>query len=649
MYYTIKKITSNPVVDFAAEELKKYLRMMMPRCGDITIEYKPDAAQGFRLGLMADFGLSTAEETNEPELDDIVHIDTDENGGMIAGSNCRSVLLAVYEYLKKNGCRWLFPGVDGEFIPMQEIVPVQYHKMADLRYRGQCNEGAESQQVMLESIDFTPKVGLNCYMIEFDIPKIYYDWYYSHKHNDKNRDPEPVSETTVLQWKRVCEVEFAKRGIQMHDMGHGWNAEPFGISSTGGWNKDDENPVPEESRQYLAMLNGVRGLHNGIALNTQFCMSNPRARKIVIDYICSYARTATHVDLLAVSLADGQKGHCECPECQKKRPSDWYVILLNELDEAMTAQKLPSRIKFSAYSDTAYEPLEEEIRNPSRFVFSFAPITRSYTYSVPIHPRVDKLTPYVRNVSGRLATLEESMHRFDLWREKVRCYENYVYEYYFWKHQFYAPGVLSFARRIREDVFAYRDNDFKGMVVDGSQRCYFPNAFSFYVYGAVLFDNSLTLEELIEDYFSHAYGDQWQTVVEFLKEIDRLMPQTYLEALHTASAPLNFYKPEMEAQLLSVEEVAKKYAAVFDEHKNMPCRVQTVAMRLMRQHTDFCTGYAKFMAVKCLGKDDEAKEQALAFLNEFGKRELAMEHYYDHFMAANALNAIVNTKSEFDQ
>ncbi|MBQ9974589.1 MAG: hypothetical protein IJP02_06485 [Oscillospiraceae bacterium] len=186
--YRIYKLASNTVVDFAAEELKKYLRMMMPRCGDITIEYKPDATNGFRLGLMSDFGLSTAEETQEPRLDDIVHIDTDGEGGIIAGSNYRSVLLAVYDYLKKNGCRWLFPGVDGEFIPIQNIVPVQYHKMADMRYRGQCNEGAESQQVMMESIDFTPKVGLNCYMIEFDIPRIYYEWYYNHKHNDQNRD-----------------------------------------------------------------------------------------------------------------------------------------------------------------------------------------------------------------------------------------------------------------------------------------------------------------------------------------------------------------------------------------------------------------------------------------------------------------------------
>ena len=646
--YHIYKVASNTVVDFAAEELKKYLRMMMPRCGDIPIAYKPDATEGFRLGLMADFGLSTAEETDAPQLDDIVHIDTNENGGIIAGSNDRSVLLAVYEYLKKNGCRWLFPGVDGEFIPIRDMKPVQYHKKADMRYRGQCNEGAESQQIMLESIDFTPKVGLNSYMLEFDIPKIYYDWYYNHRYNTENREPEPVSEDTVLQWKRVCEVEFAKRGIMMHDMGHGWNAEPFGISSVGGWNKDEENPIPEETRQYLAELNGVRGLHNGIALNTQFCMSNPKARKIVIDYICKYAETATNVDLLKISLADGQKGHCECPECRKMRPADWYVVMLNELDEEMTARNLPSRLGFSSYSDTAYEPEYEHIKNPSRFMLTFAPITRSYTYSAPIHPRVEKLTPYIRNVSGRIPTLEESLHRFDLWREKAAC-DTYVYDYYFWKHQFYAPGVFSLAKRIREDVFAYRDNGFHGMVVDGSQRCYFPNAFSFYVYGSVLFDNDLTLEQLTEDYFSHAYGDQWQTVVEFLQEIDRLMPQTYLEALHTASKPLNFYKPEMEEQLLSVEGVAKKYAAIFDQHRNMPYRVQSVAMRLMRRYTDFCTGYAKFMALKCLGKDAEAKENAIAFLDDFGKWELAMEHYYDHFMVRNAFNAIINTKADFDQ
>ena len=64
------------------------------------------------------------------------------------------------------------------------------------------------------------------------------------------------------------------------------------------------------------------------------------------------------------------------------------------------------------------------------------------------------------------------------------------------------------------------------------------------------------------------------------------------------------------------------------------------------EEENYCGGYAKFMALKCMGKDAEAKEAAIAFLEDFGKWELAIEHYYDHFMARNA---IVNTKSDFDQ
>ena len=30
-------------------------------------------------------------------------------------------------------------------------------------------------------------------MMEFDIPRIYYDWYYSHINNTANREPETVT------------------------------------------------------------------------------------------------------------------------------------------------------------------------------------------------------------------------------------------------------------------------------------------------------------------------------------------------------------------------------------------------------------------------------------------------------------------------
>ncbi|MBO4931944.1 MAG: hypothetical protein J6I42_07150, partial [Clostridia bacterium] len=132
---TINKLRADHVIDFAAEELKKYLRMMMPSCGDIAIVYAPDAADGFRLGLLDDFALDTS-DVDDPVLDDIVQIIADKNGGILAGSNPRSVLFAVYRYLKENGCRWLYPGVDGEFIPIANVQPVEYRHKASSRFRG---------------------------------------------------------------------------------------------------------------------------------------------------------------------------------------------------------------------------------------------------------------------------------------------------------------------------------------------------------------------------------------------------------------------------------------------------------------------------------------------------------------------------------
>ena len=645
--YKIYKITSNSVADFAAEELKRYLRMMMPRCGEITIEYNPEAKDGFRLGLMQEFGLDTSEVKNV-ELDDIVHIDTDENGGIIAGDNPRSILLAVYKYLTINGCRWLYPGVDGEFIPMQNIKAVKYHKAADCRYRGQCNEGAESQQAMLETIDWAPKVGMNVYMLEFDIPTVYYDWYYSHRHNTANREPEPVSADTVLQWKRACEAEIAKRGLQFHDIGHGWTVEAFGIDSKGAWSVKGEHPIPEGAVQYLAEIDGERKLYMNIPVNTNFCMSNPEARKIVANYVADYAQENSHVNYIHVWLADGQKNHCECEVCRTKTPSDWYVMLLNDIDEELTNRKLTNRIGVAVYSDTAYEPTCEYIKNPDRFFMILGAITRSYTYSIPKDPQVP-LTPFVLNKSGRLETMEEHMMRLKLWQKFVPS-PAISYEYHFWRHQFYAPGVLSFAKRLYEDVLSYKDNGLDGMIEDGSQRAFFPNGISYYAYANTLFDTSLNFEELVKDYFDHAYGEMGDKVVAFLQKIDELMPHTYMEARHSKRRDKSqHYRPEMEEKLLAVEPLTREFEQVLEAYKNMPYRVQTVSVRMMILYMQYLRGYANAMALKAVGKDDEAQAAAKAFWNDFGKNELAWERYYDHAMMVMGQGAIFNSKPGLEQ
>ena len=637
--YTIYKITSNHTVDFAAEELKKYLRMMMPRCGEIAIEYKPDAKDGFRLGLMQDFGLDTS-EAEDVTLDDILHIDTDENGGIIAGSNVRSVLLAVYRYLTINGCRWLFPGIDGEYIPMKPIEPVKYHKMADCRYRGQCNEGAENQAMMMEEIDFTPKIGMNIFMIEFDIPKVYYNRYYDHTGNE-SREPEPITAETVLQWKRQCEAELSKRGLQFHDMGHGWTAEPFGIDTTDGW-VQGKATIPEESKDFVAMINGKRELFLDTGLNTNFCMSNPKARAKVVKAIADYAEISTNVDYLHVWLADAHNNHCECDECRKKLPSDWYVILMNEVDEELTQRGLATRIVYICYVDTTWAPKTERIKNPERFSFLVAAISRDYTQ--PVSPDLDvdsvELREFNLNKNILPGTVDEYIAHADKWL-KMSKVNPLVYEYHFWDPQFRDLGVFSLAETIHKDIKGYKAHGYRGIIEDGSQRSFFPTGFSFYTYASTLFDTSVDLEELKEDHFSHAYGEDWRTVAQLFTELGEAVEYKYLLGFGGKDgAPSRWNNPDVIPSLKRVREITAKYRPFVGEHKNMPKRAQTVSYRVLAKYLDYCDGLTDALILKADGRDKEAYNKYLEFFKEFGKSELEMERIYDQSLAYRSLQKI---------
>ena len=559
--YKINKITSNPTVDFAAEELKKYLRMMMPDAGEIVIERKPDATDGFRLGLMADFGLDTSEAC-DLDLDDILHIDTDSKGGIIAGSNPRSVLLSVYKYLTLNGCRWLFPGIDGEFIPVKDVVTTKYHKMADCRYRGQCNEGAEYQPNMMEVIDFTPKIGMNIFMIEFENPYGYYASYYNHRYNDKNREPEPVSRQTVLQWKRQCEAEIAKRGLQFHDMGHGWTTIPFGISCTKKYTQDDTDEALVAARPHLALVNGKRDLFNGtVPYNTNFCMGNPENRKIVVDYIADYAANASNVDYLHVWLADSTNHTCECDICQEKMHTDWYIILLNEIDAELTKRNLNTRIVLACYYDTFLPPENERLNNPQRFSLLLAPLTRRYTEAVSPEIKQIEFPAYVRNAFKNPKDPSVPVAMAEAWEKKCGL-KVLVYEYHFWVNQYYEPTQLEFAKLIHDDIKGYYAHGFNGIIEDGSQRSFFPNGFNFYVYAQTLFDTKVDFEDLKHDYFFTAYAEDYEKVLEFLTQLNKLMDYKFISGERSLNEKVGpYYNPQMAEKLRHVPET-KRYHGI---------------------------------------------------------------------------------------
>lgn len=644
--YKILKITSDHVVDFAAEELKKYLRMMMPRCGEIDISYDPNATDGFRIGVMRDFGLDVSEAEDEA-LDDILHIDTTLEGGIIAGSNPRSVLLAVYRYLTINGCRWLFPGIDGELIPLKDVEPVQYHKMADCRYRGQCNEGAEYQPNMIEAIDFTPKVGMNVFMIEFEYPSVYYDRYYNHEHNTANRDPEPVTSDTILQWKRQCEAEISKRGLQLHDIGHGWTAKAFDVRAEDAWSKNAEACISPEAREMVMEYRGERKLFQESLFRTNFCMSNPRARAKVVKSIADYAQSATNVDYLHVWLADGIHNHCECESCRRKTPSDWYVVLMNEVDAELTARGLPTHVVMICYVDTTWAPETERLNNPARFSLLIAAITRNYTEAVDgaLCAKEVALMPYELNRSPLPSSVNEYLAHAKRWLECCPM-PSLVYEYHFWHAQYRDLGILDSAKIIYQDVLGYRANGCMGMIEDGSQRSFFPNGFAFYVYAATLFDTSVTFEVLMEDYFSHAYGEDWREVAAFFKRIGEILDFGYLTGQLSKNPQRGlYYHPAIADACTEVAACAEAFDTFVQAHRQRPLRAQTVAYKLLHYYLLFLKGVVKPIALKAVGNDVKAREALVAFFDYFGQYETEIERWYDHYLFAYALHDVIDKNS----
>ncbi len=637
--YVINKITSNPVVDFAAEELKKYLRMMMPRCGEIKIKYAPEAKDGFRLGLMQDFSIDVS-EAKDPYFDDILHVDTDEKGGIIAGSNPRSVLLAVYKYLTLNGCRWLFPGTDGEWIPIKGIEAVKYHKMADCRYRGQCNEGAEYQPNMMEAIDFTPKIGMNIFMMEFDNPKVYYDNYYDRAGNE-SREKEPISADQALQWKRQCEAEIAKRGLQFHDMGHGWSAMAFDGDTTKGWAGTDPYDFPPELGEYVAMMDGERKLKGGSALMTNFCMSNPAARVRVTQKVADYAESSSNVDFLHVWLADSKHNHCECENCRKKTPSDWYVDFLNDIDAELKARNLPTRIGFCCYVDTTWAPIVSRLNDPSRFSVYVGAITRDYTESVsPVLDTNVELPPYELNKSPLPKSVDEYLLHAKNWMECCHI-PAFATEYHFLCAQYQDLAALRAARIIHGDVRGYRANGFDGINQDGSQRSFFPTGFNFYVYASTLFDTSVDFEKLKEDYFSHAFGKDWREVEKFLCRVGELVPFGYLYGkMSKDSAKGSYYNPEVAATAAKIPALVEEFSAFVEAHRVCEKRAETVSYKLLRYYLKYLNGLSKVIVLKASGKHADAKEAWKNFAAECGAWEIDIERWFDQRMFHTALTPI---------
>ncbi len=530
MNLMIAVLGSSQPVRFAAEELHAYLSQMDPdACIAILTGQSYDPARPDTLWVgEADAFEAFLPAVKNRQLDDGIYLHVEGCAGIVTGTNERSVLLAAYRLLKENGCLFLRPGSYGEHIPLRPLASLRAHitEAASSRHRGVCIEGAVSYQHVADTIAFLPKIGMNAYFFQFFIPVTFFARWYEHIGNPLY-PPRPVSREEVSGMRDALACEIKKRGLMYHAVGHGWTCEPFGVPGDG-WVKADDNDVPDSIRPYLAEVNGKRELWGGIALNTNLCYGNPETRSRITSAIADYCAAHPEIDYLHFWLADGTNNHCECPLCRDTLPSDFYVMMLNELDEKMTSRSIDTRIVFLAYVDLLWEPEKQQIKNPDRFVLMFAPITR--TYSAPFLPDAaceGELPAYERNRNIMPQSVAENVERLKRWQAGFPG-DSFDFDYHFMWDHFKDMGYYSMADILMQDMKNLSLIGLNGMISCQNQRVYFPTALGMQAMAAALWDKNADFDALARWYFTAAYGEDGPLVHEYLKKVSELIDPVYI-------------------------------------------------------------------------------------------------------------------------
>ncbi len=617
MNYRLVSRPSGEVSDYAAEELFRCLSAM-----DDTLS---EGEGGLSLSLALIEG--------DPELD-TVRIAVKDGVGEIGATNEGALLIAVYRFLYMLGCRWTHPGVGGEHIPKRALslgdVNVSVSETPSRRHRGVCIEGACSEEDVKEMIEFLPRVGMNSYFIQFFRPTVFFARWYEHWHNDALLGREEVTPERIDAIQDRVVAEIRRRGLRHHAVGHGWTCVPFGVSGDG-WHKLDCDKLPKEYLDITAELDGVRRPWYDVPLNTNLCYSRPEVRTQMARSVADYCAEHPSVSVLHLWLADGTNNNCECESCRDTRPSDYYVMLLNEVDAELKARGIDTKVVFLAYVDLLWAPEREVIKNPDRFLIMFAPISRTYssTYreGVAEIDRVEK-RPFVRNKLIFPKGVGENVAYFRDWQSAFSG-SGFVFDYHLmWDHGRDA-GYMDISRTLFADMKDLDLLGLDGMISCQLSRSAFPIALPIYGMARALWDKNADFDAVADEYFEAEFGEKGAAVRAYLEEITRLCDPVYVRGEKPAiseEARKNYASiPAL------VEAFLAKHPEITEESEYEPYRVLAVHAEVMKRLALLGEGRA-------IG--EKRYEVAEEIRNYLRPREMLIRNRLDLWnYSANSLNA----------
>jgi hypothetical protein len=621
----LKTLHHNDTINFAAEELNKYLIQMArseQQLENVDIE----------LGLFEDFELSSINECKH-SMDDEVYIEIKNGKGSIAGINPRSVLLAVYRFLTEAGCRWIRPGVYGEIIPTIEIskIEVKLHERPSYRHRGICIEGAVSLENVQEMIEWLPKVGLNSYFIQFREAYAFFERWYHHTYND-TMEKQTFDIETAREYTKLVEAEISKRGLIYHAVGHGWTCEPFGIPGLS-WIPLKETQYSSEITQYFALVNGKREMVDNIPLNLNLCYSNPKVQELMVQDVLNYLKINKNIDVLHFWLADGKNNQCECEECLKLTPTDCYIQILNKLDRVLTENNIDTKIVFLLYFDLLWTPEKCHIENPDRFIMMFAPITRTYSSSFIDAEVSDTIEPYERNNLRMPETVGDNLALLKNWKKEFQG-DSFDFDYHMMWDHYYDLGNIATAKTIHDDIVNLKRIKLEGLISCQCQRAFFPTGLAAYTMAKTLWDDRTDFHQLTQEYFEDAFGKNSSKCLELMNALSELFTPAFFRG--EISEPYT----ELTKKYDKVNEVCEQYEILIHENINIGNPTQKKSWEYLVHHREITLIMAKMMKYRTRKDMKMVRQTWEELLNYIRAKEEEIQPIFDLYELVETFEAM---------
>ena len=532
MTYSIYAPENEPVLQFACDELIHY------------------GGTAFRKSGNAEADIVLHSE-NSSKFQDSFSLKSRDGKLYITGSNPRSVLFGVYEYLKKHGFAFLYPGKDGEIIPEKPDFHIDGFDLAESAsrtFRGMAvAPDPDNLQEGYDLLRFMAQNKYNLYFMEgydVDRPGDEYsviDGVHPLQHVEyllKDKTWEERKEIALKKQTMIAEAR--KYGLLIERGGHGWN---YGVPEHYGKN---HGLTPEQARAELK-AKGKVNKQAEVAVSTwfQICLAREEVREIYADHIISYLKKhRTELDIAAIWLGDGYDNKCMCDECIKHPFSDLYLDIFRRV--ALRAQKeLPGlMLECIMYFETLEPPTRNWLEGLDNVILNLAVWRHCYFHKLDDpRCRLPGWIPDYRHNRSHDAEHDKRIINYDhyqayeSWRKVVGNDLKCLLFNYITLGKSPDRHFMSYDLTPLIDLFNDYDRlNFDGMV-DCQVYCYWDTPANLQLYGAgrVLWNkHDNDPDRIRQELFTMLFGEKCDAVINYCYHMNILLRQCgpYHESLN---------------------------------------------------------------------------------------------------------------------